>query len=50
MASREPIPADVLRKVRHVLDLIRTREEGLRAIQKSEAQPPPNRKEPPKST
>ena len=48
MATREPIPADVLRKVRHVLDVIRTREEGLRAVQKAEVQPP-NKKEPPKT-
>ena len=48
MATREPIPADVLRKVRHVLDLIRTREDGLRAVQKSDAQPPA-KKEPPKT-
>jgi hypothetical protein len=49
MATREPIPADVLRKVRHVLDVIRTREEGLRVVQKAEAQPPPTKKEPPKT-
>ena len=49
MATREPIPADVLRKVRHVLDVIRTREEGLRVVQKAEAQPQPSKKEPPKT-
>ena len=48
MANREPIPANVLQKVRRVLEVIRTREEGLRAVQKSEAQPPA-KKEPPKT-
>ena len=49
MATREPIPANVLQKVRRVLELIRIREEGLRALRKSET-PPLIKKEPPKGT
>ena len=49
MATREPIPANVLQKVRRVLELIRIREEGLRAVQKSEVHLP-GKKEPPKAT